>query len=161
MTVASADVRNVPFDHARVDRLMEEAGIDVLIATSKHNVQYLLGGYKFIFFVAMDAIGHSRYLPFVIYEKGRPDHAAYVGNRMEGGEHQNRPFWTPTLTLPAGARSTQPILAAGICRRSERPTPGSASSRPSCRRMLMRFCASRCRTQNWSMGPRCWSGCAP
>ncbi|MEP6566068.1 MAG: aminopeptidase P family protein, partial [Mesorhizobium sp.] len=90
-------VGNIPFDHARVDRLMEEAGIDVLLATSKHNTQYLLGGYKFIFFAAMDAIGHSRYLPIVVYEKGGPDHAAYIGNRMEGAEHQNNPFWTPTL----------------------------------------------------------------
>jgi Xaa-Pro dipeptidase len=90
-------VGNIPFDQARVDRLMEEAGIDVLLATSKHNTQYLLGGYKFIFFAAMDAIGHSRYLPIVVYEKGGPDHAAYIGNRMEGGEHQNNPFWTPTL----------------------------------------------------------------
>lgn len=90
-----------PFDRERVDRLMEEAGIDVLLATSKHNTQYLLGGYRFIFFVAMDAIGHSRYLPIVIYEKGRADHAAYVGNRMENGEHQNHPFWTPALYLSA------------------------------------------------------------
>ncbi|RWQ63682.1 Xaa-Pro peptidase family protein [Mesorhizobium sp.] len=90
-------VGTIPFDHARVDRLMEEAGIDVLLATSKHNTQYMLGGYKFIFFAAMDAIGHSRYLPVVVYEKGGPEHAAYIGNRMEGGEHQNHPFWTPTL----------------------------------------------------------------
>lgn len=61
-----------PFDAAKLDRLMEEAGIDVLLATSKHNTQYLLGGYKFIFFAAMDAIGHSRYLPIVVYEKGSP-----------------------------------------------------------------------------------------
>lgn len=99
MNIAPARTTMPPFDQARVDRLMEEAGIDVLFATSKHNTQYLLGGYKFIFFSAMDAIGHSRYLPIVIYEKGGPDHAAYIGNRMEGGEHQNNPFWTPTLHL--------------------------------------------------------------
>src|SRR5690606_33848182 len=64
---------DAPFDTGRLDRLMEEAGIDVLLATSKHNTQYLLGGYRFIFFSAMDAIGHSRYLPIVIYEKGRPE----------------------------------------------------------------------------------------
>jgi Xaa-Pro aminopeptidase len=86
-----------PFDTAKLDRLMEEAGIDVIVATSKHNTQYLMGGYKFIFFAAMDAIGHSRYLPIAIYEKGAPEHSAYVGNRMEGGEHQNNPFWTPTV----------------------------------------------------------------
>ncbi|MDN2580915.1 Xaa-Pro peptidase family protein [Aquibium sp. ELW1220] len=87
----------VPFDAGRLDRLMEEAGIDVMLATSKHNTAYLLGGYRFIFFSAMDAIGHSRYLPIVVYDKGRPDHAAFVANRMEAGEHQNHPFWTPAF----------------------------------------------------------------
>jgi Xaa-Pro dipeptidase len=86
-------------DLSRIDALMEAHGLDVLIATSKHNVQYLLGGYRFIFFEAMDAIGHSRYLPVVIYRRGRPEQAAYVGNRMEGGEHANRPFWVPNLML--------------------------------------------------------------
>ena len=33
---------------ARLDELMEAAGIDVLLATSKHSVQYLLGGYRSI-----------------------------------------------------------------------------------------------------------------
>jgi Xaa-Pro dipeptidase len=60
-------------------------------------VQYLLGGYRYIFFHAMDAIGHSRYLPVVIYAKGAPDRAAYVGNRMEGHEQQVNPFWTPSV----------------------------------------------------------------
>ncbi|MGI6852494.1 M24 family metallopeptidase [Mesorhizobium sp. 1B3] len=109
----------VPFDQARLDGLMDEAGIDVVLATSKHNTQYLLGGYKFIFFSAMDAIGHSRYLPIVIYGKGAPDRAAYVGNRMEGGEHQNHPFWTPTLhlsnwgTLDSTAHAIEHLRAIG------------------------------------------------
>lgn len=98
MNIASRDTAlAVPFDQARVDGIMDEHGIDVLLATSKHNVQWLLGGYKFIFFSAMDAIGHSRYLPVLIYEKGAPEHAGYVGNRMEGGEHQINPFWTPSV----------------------------------------------------------------
>jgi Xaa-Pro aminopeptidase len=87
----------VPFDTDRLDALMEAAGIDVLLATSKHNTQYLLGGYRFIFFSAMDAIGHSRYLPVVVYERGKPENSAFVANRMEGGEHHNRPFWTPAV----------------------------------------------------------------
>ncbi|MEZ5780756.1 MAG: Xaa-Pro peptidase family protein [Rhizobiaceae bacterium] len=97
MQATSGAKAGIPFDHARVDRLMEEHGLDVLVATSKHNVQYLLGGYKFIFFSAMDAIGHSRYLPIVIYQKGRPEHAAFMGNKMEGHEHQVHPFWTPNV----------------------------------------------------------------
>ena len=99
MNIKTETVRlaEMPFDHEKLDSLMDKAGLDVVVATSKHNVQYLLGGYKFIFFAAMDAIGHSRYLPMLIYQKGRPDHAAYIANKMEGGEHANRPFWTPTL----------------------------------------------------------------
>lgn len=77
-------------DLARIDRLMDEAGLDALVVTSKHNVQYLLGGYRFIFFSAMDAIGHSRYLPVVVYRRGGAETAAYIGNRMEGGEHANQ-----------------------------------------------------------------------
>jgi len=111
----------VPFDHEKLDRLMDAAGIDILVATSKHNVQYLLGGYKFIFFAAMDAIGHSRYLPMVVYEKGRPDHAAYVGNRMEGGEHANRPFWTPTLHIATWGTVDAATLAAEHVAKIARP----------------------------------------
>jgi Xaa-Pro dipeptidase len=109
----------VPFEASRLDLLMEQTGIDVLLATSKHNTQYLLGGYRFIFFSAMDAIGHSRYLPVVVYEKGRPENAAYVANRMEGGEHHNHPFWTPAFhaetwgTLDAAARAAEHLGKIG------------------------------------------------
>lgn len=109
----------VPFEVSRLDLLMEQTGIDVLLVTSKHNTQYLLGGYRFIFFSAMDAIGHSRYLPVVVYEKGRPENAAYVANRMEGGEHHNHPFWTPAFhaetwgTLDAAARAAEHLRKIG------------------------------------------------
>ncbi|MFL5259333.1 MAG: M24 family metallopeptidase [Hyphomicrobiales bacterium] len=84
-----------PFDHEKLDSLMEEAGLDALVVTSKHNVQYLLGGYRFFFFDYMDAIGVSRYLPVFAYPKGRPDEAAYFGNRLESYEKQLDKFWTP------------------------------------------------------------------
>jgi Xaa-Pro dipeptidase len=90
-----AAIDALPYSFAKLDELMEKAGIDVLLITSKHNAQYLLGGYRFIFFSAMDAIGHSRYLPVIVYVKGAPDKTAYVANKMEGGEHANHPFWTP------------------------------------------------------------------
>src|SRR5512133_590380 len=71
-----------PFDSGRLDRLMDEAGLDVILATSKHNVQYLLGGHRAFFFDYMDAMGLSRYLPIVVYPKGKPDKAAYFGHRL-------------------------------------------------------------------------------
>jgi len=101
----------LPYDFAHLDELMEAAGIDVLLATSKHNVQYLLGGYRFIFFSAMDAIGHSRYLPVVAYVKGAPEKTAYVANKMEGMEHANHPFWTPHF-FPAAWGTTDAMAEA-------------------------------------------------
>jgi Xaa-Pro aminopeptidase len=85
----------IPFDHARLDRLMDAAGIDVVLATSKHNVQYLLGGHRANFFDYMDATGVTRYLPVLIYPKGLPEKAAYVGHRLETFQQQAKPLWTP------------------------------------------------------------------
>ena len=100
---------NTPFDHARLDRLMDEAGMDVLLATSKHNVQYLLGGHRAIFFDYMDAMGLSRYLPIVVYPKGKPDKAAFFGHRLEGFQKEVKPFWTPEAqTNSSGALDVMP-----------------------------------------------------
>lgn len=86
-----------PFDTGKLDRLMDEAGLDVLIVTSRHNVQYLLGGYRFFFFDVMEAIGTSRYLPVFVYQKGHPENSAYIGNGMERFEHELGRIWTPVV----------------------------------------------------------------
>jgi Xaa-Pro aminopeptidase len=86
-----------PFDTGKLDRLMDEAGLDILIVTSRHNVQYLLGGYRFFFFDVMEAIGTSRYLPVFIYQKGHPENSAYIGNRLEGFENELGRIWTPVV----------------------------------------------------------------
>ena len=126
------ETRYAPFDTARLDTLLEDEGIDVLVATSKHNVQYLLGGYRFFFFDYMDAIGVSRYLPVVIYQKGRPDNSAYIGCHLESHEKQLGKFGLGSSRRPhatAPARSSGPSSISGVCPgRSAR----SASRRPSC-----------------------------
>jgi Xaa-Pro aminopeptidase len=88
-----ATTPGIPFDADLLDRLMDEAGIDVLVATSKHNVQYLLGGHRAFFFESMDAMGLSRYLPVLVYPKGARQKAAYFGHRMEGFQKEIAPFW--------------------------------------------------------------------
>jgi Xaa-Pro aminopeptidase len=93
-----------PFDHKRLDRLMDQAGIDVIVATSKHNVQYLLGGHRANFFDYMDATGVTRYLPVLVYPKGAPEKAAYIGHRLEKFQTQNHALWTQeTQTNTAGS----------------------------------------------------------
>ncbi|MCP4382503.1 MAG: aminopeptidase P family protein [Hyphomicrobiales bacterium] len=105
----------LPFDSDKLDAELEADGIDLLIASSKHNIQYLLGGHRFFFFDAMDAIGLSRYLPLLIYPRGRPDQAAYLGNAME----KNAELWPPTVaaefwgTVDTADRAIQHIRGLG------------------------------------------------
>ena len=86
-----AQSRAIPFDAGKLDALMDAAGIDILVATSKHNVQYLLDAERAIFFDYMDAIGISRYLPVLVYPKGAPDKAGYVGHPPGGASSARSP----------------------------------------------------------------------
>jgi Xaa-Pro aminopeptidase len=110
----------MPFDPARLDKLMDEAGMDVLIATSKHNVQYLLGGHRAFFFETMDAMGLTRYLPVLVYVKGAPEKAAYFGHRLENFQRENNPFWTPVQqcnssgTIDTMQKAIEHIKKSGI-----------------------------------------------
>jgi len=97
LDVAAKVAKAIPFDTHHLDRLLAEAGIDVLVVTSKHNIQYLFGGYRFFFFDYMDAIGVSRYLPILVYRRGKAEDASYIGYRMEAFEKENGRFWTPLV----------------------------------------------------------------
>src|SRR2546421_12778490 len=92
MDAPAPATKAIPFDTAQLDRLLGEAGIDALLVTSKHNVQYLLGGYRFFFFDYMDAMGTSRYLPVLVYRRGRPEQAAYIGYRLRAVGDEVRKF---------------------------------------------------------------------
>ena len=107
----SAQGLAIPFDHARLDRLMDEAGIDVVLATSKHNVQYLLGGHRADFFDYMDATGVT---------------PLSAGPRLsEGPAGEGRLYRPPPGKLPASRTSR--------CGRRRRRPPPRARSTP-CRR---------------------------
>jgi Xaa-Pro aminopeptidase len=113
----------IPFDAAKLDRLMEDAGLDVLLATSKHNVQYLLGAERAIFFDYMDALGVSRYLPIMVYPKGAPEKAAFIGHRLETHQRAVAPLWIPEVktkasgSVDAMALAIEFIRAAGVPRK--------------------------------------------
>ncbi|WP_431271322.1 M24 family metallopeptidase [Dankookia sp. P2] len=91
-----------PFDTARLDALLGEADVDAVVTTSRQASQYMLGGYSFPFFDHRDAIGLSRYLPVMVYVRGRPDLTAYVAHRLEKHEHQLGRFWTPVVKTASG-----------------------------------------------------------
>jgi Xaa-Pro aminopeptidase len=105
-----------PFDTARLDQLMDDAGIGVLLATSKHNVQYLLGGHRAFFFDTMDSIGVTRYLPVFVYPKGAPQKAGYFGHRMEGYQVAVKPFWVSEVNTKSSGAIDVMERAAGYVR---------------------------------------------
>jgi Xaa-Pro aminopeptidase len=100
-----------PFDEGRLDGLLGECGIDVVFATSLHNVQYLLGGYRFFMYGLLDAIGLSRYLPVVVYPRGRADAALYVGAGNEDWGTDVDELWVGTVRNVAWT-SAQAVTAA-------------------------------------------------
>jgi Xaa-Pro aminopeptidase len=108
---SAASLPPIPFDAARLDALMEAAGLDALLVTSKHNIHYLLDGYRFFFFDHFDAIGVSRYLPILVYVKGEPQRANYIGHPMERYEREMNRFWTPMFT-PSARTSTDGMALA-------------------------------------------------
>jgi Xaa-Pro aminopeptidase len=107
----------IPFSADRLDTLMDEARLDVLLATSKHNVQYLLGGHRAMFFDYMDAMGTSRYLPIFVYVKGAPEKAAYIGHRMEGYQREVWPFRVATAHTSAAGSVDAMEMALGHIRK--------------------------------------------
>lgn len=92
-----------PFSCEELDTYLGEAGIEVLLATSKHSIQHLLGGHRSTFFSHKDGLGPSRYLPIFVYVRGRPDATAYIGSQLEAHQAKIDPFWTPNVSLkPVG-----------------------------------------------------------
>src|SRR5258706_14950095 len=84
-----------PFDTDKLDRLLDEPGLDVVVATSKHNVRYLLGRYS-DFFAHFDALGVDRFVPAVGYPRGRADQAFAVMSELESWRHEVDPPWVAT-----------------------------------------------------------------
>ncbi len=105
----------MPFDHARLDAAMEDVGVDVVLSTARHNVRYLLGGYRHHYYANEEALGLSRYQPIVGYVRGKPSEAFFVGNWMDGDPLEHHELWVGDLR-PTGAdgRSTAQIVVDAL-----------------------------------------------
>ena len=98
-------MQSIPFSAAKLDAMLDESAIDLLLVSSKHNLQYLLGGYRYYFFEHLDNIGLGRYLPVLGYVKGRPDHTFYVGSGDEAWGIEVFPFWPQRISTKPGLQA--------------------------------------------------------
>jgi Xaa-Pro aminopeptidase len=110
----------VPFDATKLNRLMEEAGLQLVLACTRHNVRYLAGGYYYHFLARMPRFGRSQYLPFVGLPRGRFEEAFYVGRVDERSQIETEGLWishriaTPLGTVNAAEGVIQAARQLGI-----------------------------------------------
>lgn len=105
----------LPFDQSTLDTLLTDAEVDVVVSTTKHNVQYLLGGYRYFFFANMDAIGLSRYLPAVGYVREKPGEAFYIGCGNEAWGTEVQPPWVDDVrTISWSGIDTAKSIASAL-----------------------------------------------
>ncbi|GAC1642001.1 MAG: Xaa-Pro peptidase family protein [Herpetosiphon sp.] len=100
-----------PFDAAKLTRLMEDVGIDLILASTRHNIRYLTGGYAFHFKERVQRGGSGQYVPFVGIPRERMSDAFYVGIDGEGLELEMRPMWITHRRLQ-GRSGSDTVLGA-------------------------------------------------
>ncbi len=104
-----------PFDANKLQRLMGDAGLDLLLASTRHNVRYLTGGYYYHFHATATRMAQTQYLPFVGVPRGRLDHTFFVCRSEECEQVQAAVPWIARRveamrgTLPAAESAIQVI----------------------------------------------------
>lgn len=91
----------LPFDGDKLRGLMEEAGVDLVLASTRHNVRYLTGGYVYHFNERCQRAGSSQYMAMVGVPRKVED-AFYVGAGMEKGGLGVLPMWIDRRELTGG-----------------------------------------------------------
>ncbi len=109
------------YDQEKLDRLMEEAGVDLVLAHTPHNLRYLTGGYYFHFRERVAAIGPSQYLPFVGISRRNPENAFQVAWRVEASPRNEVDTWIPDViytkargTVGAAETAAEAIRKRGL-----------------------------------------------
>lgn len=105
----------MPFDVEKLRALLEQGGVDVLLASTRPNVLYLTGGYYYHFHARFSRIGASQYLPFVGVPRREVQDAFFVGSAMERGQMDVEGLWiTRRLQAARGTVGAAKLAAAQI-----------------------------------------------
>jgi len=113
---------NVPFDRRKLERLLSQSGMDLVLANSRHNVRYLTGGYYYHFHAVSSRMDHSRYIPFVGIIRGKLPDSFYVCRHEERDQLATEDLWISQCveavrgTQPTAERLIESIKAHGLAR---------------------------------------------
>ncbi|MGB4585806.1 MAG: Xaa-Pro peptidase family protein [Rectinemataceae bacterium] len=111
---------NIPFEYSLLRRLMGDQGIALAVASTRHNVRYLLGGYYYHFHENSTRIARSQYLPFVGITAAAPEASFYVHRPDEAGQMGTTELWIPNRaealrgTLSSAAALVERVRALGL-----------------------------------------------
>jgi Xaa-Pro aminopeptidase len=113
-----------PFDGERLRRAMAARGVHVVVATSRHNVEYLTGGYYNPFFAWSPRFGTGQYLSAVAVPAARLESAFYVSRENERDFlHAFGPLWIadvhwaprrPNIGVEVAAKTAEVLRARGL-----------------------------------------------
>ncbi|HEX5417372.1 MAG TPA: Xaa-Pro peptidase family protein [Chloroflexota bacterium] len=104
---------SIPFNADKLTSLLQAAGLDAVVATSRHNVRYL-AGYVDHFHERAPRGGTGQYIPAVGIARGRYDAAFYVGGVSEKRQLTELPIWIPEINVSGGPSTKTAEVAAGL-----------------------------------------------
>jgi Xaa-Pro dipeptidase len=111
------------FDTERLFALMHRADAQVLLASTRHNVRYLTGGYYYPLYAWDSHTRGTQYLSFLVIPAGRPDEAFLVGRPGEGEALKEADAWPRRChecsaigTRPAAAKTAELLRGLGLDR---------------------------------------------
>jgi Xaa-Pro aminopeptidase len=98
----SFTVRNPPFDAERLFSLIEQSGVDLLLASSRHNTRYLTGGYFYPLYAWDSHTRRTQHLSFLGIVPGSLADAFFIGRPTEAAIMKEAEVWVePVIESPA------------------------------------------------------------
>lgn len=118
----------IPFDGEKLAHLMHVGNVDVILATTRHNVRYLTGGYYLPFYARTPRFGGGQYLSIAGIPRRDLESAFYVGRKDAILNERDYidvfgPFWIhnhhwiqrgPSMSAAAAETAAQVLRTQGL-----------------------------------------------
>ncbi len=111
---------DIPFKYNELQNILRIGAMDLAVASSRHNVRYLLGAYYYHFHEHSTRMAQSQYLPFVGIAASGIESAFYIHRPDEVGQISVSELWIPNLvgalrgTLSSAAALAEQIKKMGL-----------------------------------------------